>query len=116
MEGEPLSDSLIVEGSKVWVHFEDSQTQGWDFGISDSSPVLLPNRSLERPHLHFIDGTKQWATGPPRIEDTVTGKEVFQLAGRYAEPTDAQWDGQYLVSGYSSREVIILDFDHLLPQ
>jgi len=82
------------------------ETQGWAFGISDSSPILLPSKSLERPHLHFIDGTKQWATGPPRIEDTVTGKEVFQLAGRYAEPTDAQWDGWYLVAGYSSGEVL----------
>ena len=47
---------------------------------------------------------------------TVTGKEIFQLVGRYADPYDAQWDGRYLVAGYMSGEVLILDFNHMVPQ
>jgi hypothetical protein len=43
------------------------------------------------------------------IKDTVTGKVVLQLNGRYAKPFDVQWDGQYLVAGYESGEVMILD-------
>jgi hypothetical protein len=35
---------------------------------------------------------------------------VFQWSGRYAEPSIAEWDGQYLVAGYKSGEVLILDF------
>ena len=52
-----------------------------------------------------------------RIEDTVSGKEVFRLPERYAEPIWApQWDGQYLVAGYSSGEVLILDLNNMIPQ
>ena len=50
------------------------------------------------------------------IKNTETGKEVFQLRERYAKPTDVWWDGQYLVAGYESGEVLILDFHHMLPQ
>jgi len=61
-------------------------------------------------------GGTRWDTGPSVIKDTVTGKEVFQLVGRYAKPTDMQWDGQYLVAGYMSGEVLILDFNCVLLQ
>jgi len=50
-----------------------------------------------------------------RIEDVAAGKEVFQLAGRYAKPSVTQWDGQYLVAGYDSGEVLILDFSYTIP-
>ena len=118
LEGELSNDPLVVDGSRVWVYYEDSQTQGWDFGISDSTPILLSNTppNLNRPHLDLIDGTKPGSTGPSRIEDTVTGKEVFQLTGKYAEPTAVQWDGQYLIAGYKSGEVLILDFIHMIHQ
>ena len=116
LEHRPHLFSLIVDGSRVWVHSEDSSIHGWDFGIQDSSPTPLPNTSLERPYLDFIDGTKGWNTTPSRIEDTATGKEVFQLPERYAQPLVSQWDGRYLVAGYESGEMLILDFDHMLPQ
>jgi len=45
-------------------------------------------------------------TDSPMIQDAITGKEVFQLVGRYAKPKRAQWDGQYLVAGYTSGEVL----------
>jgi WD40 repeat protein len=115
LEHEPDLGSLTMDGSRVWVHFRDLPTQGWDFGIPGSPPILLPNTFSNRPHLDFIDGTKHWNTGPSRIEDTVTGKEVLRLPGRFAMPSDAQWDGQYLVTGYNSGEVLIVDFNHTIP-
>ena len=117
-ESKPSNDPLIVDGSRVWVHFENSQTQGWDFGVSDSPPILLPNAppDPEKPRLDLIDGIKSESSGLSRIKDKVTGKEVFQLTGRYAKPTVVQCDGQYLVAGYKSGEVLILDFIHMIPQ
>jgi WD40 repeat protein len=100
-----------LDGSKILVHCKyDTQTEVLDFGISGSHPIYIHNTSLERPRLH---GISWWTNGPSKIEDSVTGKEVFWLSGRYAEPVEAQWDGQYLVAGYKSGEVLILDFNHL---
>jgi len=109
-------DPLHVDGSKIWVQSWDSSTQGWDFGISGSPPIPLSNMSTERPHLDFIGGDKWQTNGPCRIMDRVTGEEVFQLSGRYANPSEVRWDGQYLITGYQSGEVLILDFYHLCPQ
>ena len=115
LEGEPLDDSLIVDGSRVWVCFEDLQTQGWDFGLPGLTPVPLPNSPQDRPHLLFI-GTEWQRISPSRVEDTITRKEVFQLPGRFAKPFVAQLDGQYLVTGHHSGEVLILDFNHMISQ
>ena len=115
LDVEPLSDSLIVDGLRVWFFSEDLQMQGWDFGVPDSTPVPLSNTSLDKPHLVFL-GTQCQDTSPSRIEDIVTKKEVFQLSGRYAKPYIARWDGQYLIAGYLSGEVLILDFSHIVPQ
>jgi WD40 repeat protein len=108
-------DPLRVDGSRIWVHFMDRSTQGWDFGVSGSSPVTLPNTPSEKPHLCFICDISQWGISQSRIEDTVTGEEVFQLCGEYEKPVDVQWDRQYLVAGYESGKVLILDFKHLCP-
>ena len=105
---------LRMDGSKVLVCSAESQKQGWDFGIPGSTPIQFSKASSDRPHLDFID-IKRWSrTSPVRVEDRVTGKEVFQLSGRYAEPTATQWDGQYLIAGYKSGEVLILDFGDVL--
>ena len=116
-----LNDPLIVDGSKVWVCSKYLQTEGckgWDFGIPGSNPVPLSEMppDPDRPRLDFIDGTKGWNTGLPRIEDTVTGEVVYQLPRRYGELTAAKWDGQFLVAGYKSGEVLIFDFIHMIPQ
>ena len=95
--------------------FEDLQIQGWDFGFPGSNPVPLSNTPLDKPHLCFI-GTKKQNTSSSRIEDTVTGKVAFQLSGRYARPNRARWDGRYLVAGYKSGEVLILDLNHMIAQ
>ena len=112
----PYLDSLYIDEPRVWIHFQDSSTQeGWDFGTSGSSPVPF-DPSIGRPCLDLIGGTSWQTDGPCWIKDTVTGKEVFQLSGRYAKPNNVRWDGQYLVAGYNSREVLILDFHHIHPQ
>jgi WD40 repeat protein len=113
-----LQESLYVDGSRVWVSFKDKPTQGWDFGVPGPSPVPLSNIPSERPHLCLIHSVTSYGytDSPVWIEDAVTGKEVFQLSGRYAKPTETQWDGQYLVAGYLSGEVLILDFCDVHPQ
>jgi len=101
--------SLVVDGSRVWICSPSWQPLGWDFG--GLSPVQLSHMPS-----HYPGDTKLWNVDLSRIEDTVTGKVFFQLAGRFANPVDVQWDGQYLVAGYESGEVLILDFDHVLFQ
>jgi WD40 repeat protein len=108
-------DPLCMDGSRIQVCSKDNSTQVWDFGIPGSSPTLVSYTSSERPHLHSIHPTPHWVEfyGPSRVKDTITGKKVFWLSGRYAEPSRVRQDGQYLVAGYHSGEVLILDFNHL---
>ena len=108
--GGPYLDSLCIDSSRVRIHSTGSSAQeGWDFGISGSSPVPF-DPSTGRPHLDFIGGAFWQTDGPCWIKDTVTGKVVFRLSGRYENPIGVQWDGQYLVAGYGSGEILILDF------
>jgi len=119
LEGEPLFNSLVVDGSRVWVHFKDLKIQGWDFGFTGSAPVPLSGSSLlsvPRSHLYFIDCTRVWNTEPSRVKNTVTGEEVFRLTGKYGKPTVAQWDGQYLIAGYDSGAVLVLDLNQVISQ
>ena len=115
--GEPSDNPLIVDRSKVWVCFKNTQTRGWNFGIPGSTPtpLFIPPREPDRPRLNFVDGTKAQNAGPSRIKDTLTGKEVYRLPMRYANVTAAQWDGRFLVTGHESGEVLILDFVHMIP-
>jgi WD40 repeat protein len=102
---------LSMDGSRAWV-----STNGWDFGISGSPPIELCGVLPVRPHLDFTGGVRKYRTILPAIEDTVTGKVVFQLPAKLASPSDLQWDGQYLVAGYENGEVLILDFSNMLLQ
>ena len=110
-----LLDPLCADGSKFWVSLRNSSLQWWDFGTPGSSPILLPNTPLNRPRLDLVDGHSWWKTSPNKVRDTVTGEVVFQLSGRYGKPFEVQWDGRYLVAGYESGEVLILDFN-CVPQ
>jgi WD40 repeat protein len=114
LENGTYIDLLHTSGSRISVHFPNALSQGWDFGISGSSPVPLPNMYLERPHLDLIGGACSWYQGPNWIKNTVTGKEVFQLSGRYARPYEVEWDGRYLVAGYESG-VLFQTFSVQLP-
>jgi hypothetical protein len=107
-------DPLRMSGSRILVRSGETLVQGWDFGTPGSTPVQFSEISSDRPHLNFIDVRRWSKDSPVRIEDSVTGKEVFQLCGKYAKPSATQWDGQYLIAGYESGEVLILDFSHVL--
>jgi len=108
----PYLDSLCTDNPRVWIGFIYSSAQeGWDFGVSGSSPVSFDS-STGRPHLDLISAPWQDCS----IKDTVTGKEVFQFRGKHKRPSCMQWDGQYLVAGYESGELLILDFHNVLPQ
>ena len=102
---------LTVDGSRAWV-----SANWWDFGIPGSPPILLSGMFPVRPHLDFTGGVRESKTELPAIENTVTGKVVFQLPAKLASPSDSQWDGQYLVAGYENGEVLILDFSNMLLQ
>ena len=108
--------TLIVDGSRVWACSHGSQTQGWDFGVLGSTAVPLSDSppNPDRPRLDFINFARTLQSS--RIVDTVTEKEVFRLPEKFAKPAIAKWDGRYLVAGYDSGEVLILDFDHMIPQ
>jgi len=105
---------LRMDGSRVLVHSEQS-IQGWDFGAPGSTPIKFSKTFSDRSCLNLIDAREWSNVSPVRIEDSVTGKEVFCLCGRYVNPYAIQWDGQYLIAGYNSGEVLILDFSHMLP-
>jgi len=109
-----LLDPLWMDGSKVLVRCGSSSTLGWDFGTPGSTPIKIYPTSSDRPHLDFISGTAQSNTGLIGIEDRVARKTVFQLPGGNVLAT--QWDGQYLIAGYETGEISILDFSHMLPQ
>jgi len=116
LEGRLYLDFLSIASSKVWVQSLDSSGQeGWDFEKLHSSPVPF-DPSIGRPHLDFIGGTLWQTNSPCWIKDTATGKEVFQLRGKYVKPYDVQWDGQYLVAGYWSGGILILDFGRILSR
>ena len=102
-----------MDGSKVLVQSGELSAQGWDFGVPGSAPIQLSETTLDRPHLDLVDVRNWLETSPVKIKD-VAGKDFFQLYGRYADPSAIQWDGQYLIAGYESGEVLILDFSHVL--
>ena len=51
----------------------------WDFGAPGSTSIQLSEISLDRSQLNLVD-IGRWSCGSPiKIEDNVTGKDVFQL-------------------------------------
>jgi len=108
-----LLDPLWIDGSKVMVRCGGSSTLGWDFGTPGSTPIEISPTSSDRPHLDFIGITSNETAGKIGIEDRATGNMVFQLTGK--TPTAVQWDGCYLIAGYDTGEILILDFSNVLP-
>jgi len=104
---------LVVDGLRVWIHLSRGVI-GWEFGIIGSSPVELSYKSQNRPHLDFVGGIRRNRSPLPGIQDTVTKKVVLQLPPRLVRCADTQWDDQYLVVGYDSGEVLILECNHVL--
>ena len=110
--GPVVTEPLSVDNSKVWAQNNSHiYVIGWDFGTPGSSPVPLPKTHSYRLH---PNGIMLWDSVLHRVEDTSTGKVVFQLPKRYGSPLDVRWNGQYLVACFSPTEVLILDFSHIL--
>ena len=114
LEEDWYLDSLQMDDSRIWVQFGDLSIQGWEFGTSSSSLIPSSIGFTGRPLLDFIDGACWQDLRPSLI--TISGKEVFQLSGRHVEPWEVQWDGQYLIAGYGSGELLITDFCCLCPK
>ena len=94
------SGTLIVDGSKVWACWGGSNYQGWDFGTPGSTPVEMPNTPAT---------SRLWDPKQARIKNPATGEVVLQLSRIFANPVGVQCDGSYLVAGYQSGEILILD-------
>ena len=101
---------LAIDGSRVWVKHSVFDyvwpSIGWDFGTLDSSPVEL---SADPPARLYLSNTKFWDTSLCGILDTVTGKVVFQLPAQFGRPVDVQYNGQYLVASFKSKEELVLE-------
>ena len=102
------SGSLIIDGSKVWAHRPQLVYEGWDFGISGLTPTKLSGMPT------LSNGSMLWDPRQCRIQDAVTGRVIFQLSGRFANPADVQCDGSYLVAGYGSGEILILNLKDVI--
>ena len=103
IEYDGLSGSLIVNGSKVWACWPESNYKGWDFDIPGSTPVELSN-ILPLPSSNGL-----WDPSKGSVKNPASGEVIFKLSGRFADPVDVQCDGSYLVAGYQSGEVLILN-------
>ena len=95
--------SLIVDGSKVWAQLPGSDYKGWDFGIPGSAPIELSDQPT------LPDPSRLWNSRQARIENPASGKVVFQLSKRFSNPVHVECDHSYLVAGYWSGEILILD-------
>ena len=114
--GSLYLDSLCTYSPRIWIHSRNtSGQQGWDFGTSGSAPVPF-DPSTGRPQLDFIGGARWQTYNPSWIKDSTTERRVFQLSGEYRVLNDVQWDGRFLVAGFDSGEVLILDFHSVLSQ
>ena len=98
--------SLIVGGSKVWAHWPESNYKGWDFGIPGSTPMKLPNTSMH-------PSPRLWDFNQAGVRNLATEEVVFQLPRRLANPVSVQCDNSYLVAGYQSGEMLILDLTNV---
>ena len=107
IEYQGPTPSLVVDGSKVWVCCHHSGYQGWDFGTPGSAPVGFSSMPL------FPGPYRLWDPSQARIKNPATGEIVFQLPRIPANLGCVQCDGSYLVAGYQSGEVLILDLTNV---
>jgi len=106
---------LAIDGSKIWIGTSNGFTVdvfAWDFGVP-GFPVEL---SDELPDILYLNDAKVWEVNTSRVKDVVTGKVVFQLSERFGKAVCVQWGGQHLVASFRLKEVLILDFSHMLLQ
>ena len=117
---EQCAQSLVVDGSRVWLSYVNQTTHnsfsqtfiGWDFQAPGLDPIQL-DMTPDKPQFDFIDGARFNHAGLCYIQNTATGRIVFYLPEKFlTHSVISQWDGQYLVIGYLSGEVVILHFDY----
>ena len=102
-------DPLYLDGSKVVVL--SNYSQAWDFGAQGATPVKLSKITSDRLHSELV---AQFDDGVFEVRIEAQGNEnVFPLPDRYKHPSALQWDGQYVIAGYQSGEVLILDLDNV---
>jgi len=112
---QQLENSLIVNGSRVWL--SNTSSIGWDFGNPGLSSDMQLNISPNKPRFVFLGQTVQNQIKSSWIEDEATGSQVLCLPERFANVSAGpRWDEQYLVVGYHSGEVLILDFSHICSE
>ena len=111
IEDSLFARSLTVEGSGVWAHYYQSEWEGWDFEFPDS-PVSL---SRKPPYVLHQNGALLWDIGLSRIQDTASGKVLFQLSAGLGMPTNVGWHGQYFVACFRSGKILVLDLNYVLP-
>ena len=113
------SPPFVVDDSRLWIRSGDSPARGWDLRNPRSPPLPSSDMPLDGRRLDFIeaDDTSGPDTGPTRIKNSTTKKEVFRLPERFGQPSVAQWDGRYLVAACGGTgELLILDFHHMIPR
>lgn len=111
-EDELYRQFLTLDGSRVWVSHV-SGYEGWDFGSSESPPVVLVGQPPNKLH---PNGRVFWNTYLSRVQDVATGNVLFQLARGFGKLHDVQWSDEHLVFCFKSGKVWILDFSHMLLQ
>ena len=84
---------LHMNNSKILVQLRELSTEIWDFGAPGTTSIQLSEISSDRPQLNLIDIRHWLYNSAVRVEDSVTGKVVFQLYGKHANPSAMQWDG-----------------------
>ena len=112
VEVRAIPSQLIVNGSGVWIHQYGSEPQGWNFGTSDVLPIWLLDVS---PYKYYLNGkTLQWDPYLFGINNEATGEVIFWVPKKYGAVFDVQQDKHYLFVCFYSKEVLILDFSHIL--
>ena len=101
------SGSLTVDGSGVWTHWPESNYKGWDFSSPGSTPMELSNTST------LPSSNRLWDPEQAGIRDLATGDIIFQLSGRFSSLAHVQCDNSYLVAGYETGEILILDLTNV---
>ena len=109
-ECSSLTGFLTMDGSKVWVYYSPTEWMEWSYEVSDS-PTQLSRTPPSKLHPNSII---LWDIGLLRVQDTVSGKILFQLSTALGMPADVGWNDQYFVACFRSGKVLILDFSHIL--